>query len=140
MKLFREKSLMKVNSPEQLNEYMKVTSTPMWINLIAIIFLLLGICMWAMLDQVETIITVEAQGDAYQSFSEVAISKKEDIAIGADIICDGHQGNVEELIQLEDRVQVISLFHEVLPNEMICDITTSSTSWFSLLMSFGKVL
>lgn len=139
MKIFREESLTKVNSPEQLNEYMKVTSTPVWIKLAAVIFLLLGICMWAMMEQVETTITVEAQGHTYRSHCEVDIAILDDIKIGTEIICDGQQGTVEELIELEDRVQVISYFQEVLPETMSCDITSSS-SWLSLLMPYGNAL
>lgn len=44
--LFREKSLNYISSPEQLNDYLKVTKPAVWIVLIAIIVLLLGLFVW----------------------------------------------------------------------------------------------
>ena len=45
--LFREKSLERVSSPEQLNDYIKVTTPSVWIVLVALILLLAGILAWA---------------------------------------------------------------------------------------------
>lgn len=50
--LFREKSLERVSSPEQLNDYIKVTTPSVWLVLIAVILLLVGILTWSTLDTV----------------------------------------------------------------------------------------
>lgn len=58
--LFREKSLERVSSPEQLNDYIRVTNPGMWIALAAVVFLLMGICAWGVFGRLDTVLTVGA--------------------------------------------------------------------------------
>ena len=58
--LFREKSLERVSSPEQLNDYIRVTNPSVWMALAAVIFLLVGICVWGVFGRVDTVLTVGA--------------------------------------------------------------------------------
>ncbi len=44
--LFREKNVKRVSSPEQLNDYMRVTSPGIWAIIIAVIMLLAGAVIW----------------------------------------------------------------------------------------------
>ncbi len=46
-KLYREKSLDRISSPEQLNDYLHVTSPSVWIVLTAVIILLAGMLYWS---------------------------------------------------------------------------------------------
>lgn len=55
-KLFRKSSIDRVNSPEQLNEYIQVTSPSMWLVLAAVILLLIGVVVWGVFGTVETTI------------------------------------------------------------------------------------
>ena len=50
--LYREKSMDRISSPEQLNDYLKVTKTTVWVVLIAIILLLAGFFVWAALTYI----------------------------------------------------------------------------------------
>lgn len=52
--IFRKKSLERVNSPEQLNEYIRVSNPGVWMVLIAIVLLLVGVCVWGVLGTLET--------------------------------------------------------------------------------------
>lgn len=52
--LFREKSMKKVNSPEQLNDYIRVSNPSVWMVLAAIIVLLAGICVWGVFGHLDT--------------------------------------------------------------------------------------
>jgi hypothetical protein len=45
--LYREQSLNRVSSPEQLNDYLKVTKPAVWAVLIAVIVLLVGVMIWS---------------------------------------------------------------------------------------------
>ena len=54
--LFRKKSLDKVSSPEQLNDYIRVSNPGIWIVLAAVIVLLIGVCVWGVFGQLETTI------------------------------------------------------------------------------------
>lgn len=42
--LFRKSSIERVSSPEQLNDYIKVTNSGVWLVLAAVIMLLVGTC------------------------------------------------------------------------------------------------
>ena len=58
--LFRQKSLDKVSSPEQMNDYIRVTSPGVWLALAAVIALLAGLIIWSALGRLETTVTVAA--------------------------------------------------------------------------------
>ena len=57
--LFRQKSMDRVSSPEQLNDYIRVTTPSVWVVLAALIILLLGILAWSVLG---TVTAVAADG------------------------------------------------------------------------------
>ncbi|MGN0813039.1 MAG: hypothetical protein ACI4MQ_06000 [Candidatus Coproplasma sp.] len=59
-KLFRKKSVDRMSSPEQLNDYIKVTNPGVWMVLAAIAILLLGICIWGFFGKLETKLNVAA--------------------------------------------------------------------------------
>ena len=58
--LFRKKSLDKVSSPEQMNDYLRVTSPGVWLVLAAVIALLAGVLVWSVLGRMETTVTAAA--------------------------------------------------------------------------------
>ena len=60
--LFRKSSIDRVSSPEQLNDYIRVTSPGVWLVLAAVIVLLMGACVWGIFGRLETKITVPVQG------------------------------------------------------------------------------
>ena len=51
--IFREKSLERVSSPEELNDYIRVTTPSVWVVLAATILLLLGMIVWSIFGTVE---------------------------------------------------------------------------------------
>lgn len=53
-KLFREKSLEAVESPESLNDYLRVTSPGVWLVLAAVIALLIGGVFWGIFGRINT--------------------------------------------------------------------------------------
>lgn len=57
-KLFRKKSIERVSSPEQLNDYIRVTSPSVWLIMSAMVFLLLGICVWGIFGKLDTVLPV----------------------------------------------------------------------------------
>ena len=52
--LFRKKSVDRVSSPEQLNEYIRVSNPGVWMVLAAIVILLVGVCVWGVLGHLDT--------------------------------------------------------------------------------------
>lgn len=52
--LFREKTMERISSPEQLTDYLRVTNPGIWAVLIAVILILVGIIAWAAVGVLET--------------------------------------------------------------------------------------
>ena len=53
--IFRQKSLKRVSSPEELNDYIRVTSPSVWIVLVALALLLAGMLAWSITVLVQMI-------------------------------------------------------------------------------------
>lgn len=51
--LFRKISLDRVNSPEQLNDYIHVTRPSVWLILGAVTLLLLGVVIWGIFGSID---------------------------------------------------------------------------------------
>ena len=51
--IFRQKSLDRVASPEQLNDYIKVTTPSVWLILFATIILIVGTLFWAVFGRIQ---------------------------------------------------------------------------------------
>ena len=70
--LFRKQNVERISSPEQLQDYMRVTNPGVWMVLAAVIVLLAGLLAASALVKVET--TVEAKGEIAQAGGEVAMT------------------------------------------------------------------
>ena len=52
--LFRKKSIERVTSPEQLNDYIRVSNPGVWMVLAAVVILLAGVCVWGFFGRLDT--------------------------------------------------------------------------------------
>ncbi|MGN0812263.1 MAG: hypothetical protein ACI4MQ_01980 [Candidatus Coproplasma sp.] len=76
-KLFRKKSVDRMSSPEDLSDYVKVTSPGIWMVLAAIVILLVGFCVWGFFGKLETKLNVVA---VCENGETVCYVKEEDIS------------------------------------------------------------
>ena len=67
VKLFREKSLEAVESPESLNDYLRVTSPGVWLVLAAVICLLVGAILWGVFGHIKSTTQVAVVVDGGKS-------------------------------------------------------------------------
>lgn len=74
--LFRKKSLDRVSSPEQLNDYIRVANPGVWIVLCAVILFLVGVIVWGIFGRLETTLTV---GAITQNGQTVCFVKESDL-------------------------------------------------------------
>lgn len=51
--LYRKKSLEQDSTPEELNDYIRVTTPSVWMALLAVTILLVGMLVWSVLGTVE---------------------------------------------------------------------------------------
>ena len=59
--LFRKESMDRIQSPEQLNDYLRVTNPSVWVVLAAIILLLAGMLIWSASAQIDSFAAGTAQ-------------------------------------------------------------------------------
>ncbi len=52
--LFRKKALDRISSPDQLTDYLRVTTPGIWVILLAVIVLLAGLLAWSAVGTIET--------------------------------------------------------------------------------------
>ena len=72
-----DKKFKKVNSPEQLNQYIRLSNPGVWILLLAIVVLLVGVCIWGYFGKIDTKIKTVVVSDNNTSYLYI---KEEDIA------------------------------------------------------------
>jgi hypothetical protein len=59
--IYREKSLKRITSPEELGDYLRVTSPTVWLVLAAIVLLLVGMLIWSATSSIDSLVTGSAQ-------------------------------------------------------------------------------
>lgn len=57
--IFRKQSLDRVNSPEQLNDYIKTSHLSVWLVIFAVLILILSVFVWAIFGSLDTTVTVD---------------------------------------------------------------------------------
>ena len=86
--LFRKNSMEHISSPEQLNDYLRVTSPAIWVVLIAVILLLAGMLVWASFANIDSFATGTAQvedGRMVIHFDDEKLSEKVDAGMTAKV-------------------------------------------------------
>ena len=81
--IFREKSLERISSPEQLQDYMKVTNPGIWTILIAVIVLLAGLFVCSVTGKLET--TVKATAIVDKGVATIVVTGADAEKIKADM-------------------------------------------------------
>ena len=79
--IFRKKSVERVASPEQLNDYVRVANPGVWLALAAVLALLVGACIWGVFGRLDTTLTAVAiaeKGSMSVSVTAADISSVED--------------------------------------------------------------
>lgn len=96
-KLFRNKSLEKISSPEQLNDYISVTTPGVWMLLSGIMLILIGAVVWGVFGELDTRISVPAI--VHDNVAELYV-KADDVTsvrMYQDVEIDGYDGYVLSL-------------------------------------------
>ncbi|MBQ8390067.1 MAG: hypothetical protein IJZ66_06025 [Oscillibacter sp.] len=95
--LFRKKSIERVSSPEQLNEYIRVANPGIWMILAAIIVLLVGVCAWGILGHLDTTLSVVAVSGGGETAVYVREAEIGSVAQGMPVRLDGMEYTVAEI-------------------------------------------
>ena len=108
--VFRKKSVERISSPEQLQDYMRVTTPGTWMVLAAVILLLAGLIISSALVNVESTIpgqaTVMEDGTLLQI--ELPLSQKSLVSPGMVVRVSDREAKVDMVFQAEDALQVLA--------------------------------
>ena len=108
VKLFREKSLDAVESPESLNDYLRVTSPRVWLVLAAVIALLIGAILWGVFGHIRTTSQVAVLVEGGKSVCYVPYNEAEGILTNGVVSLNDEEyplstdGNYDVIVIQED--------------------------------------
>ena len=80
--IFRQKTLDRIASPEQLNDYLRATRPGIWIMLVVIILLLVAFFAWASMGRLET----KVQGKALVADGNAQITIMNEVKVSAGMV------------------------------------------------------
>lgn len=105
--IFRKKSLDRISSPEEIDEYMKVTNPSMWLVMAAIILLLVAAVIWSITGRIETTVKAEGQAENSQVKMMIPAENVDDLVVGSEARAAGKVGQVTEITKQQDDYLVI---------------------------------
>ena len=139
--VFRQKSVERISSPEQLQDYMRVTTPGVWMVLAAVILLLAGLILSSALVNVESKITEQAvvAEDGLMLDIALPLSQKSLVAPGMPVRVADRQAKIDMVFQAEDAVEVIATLPEdgekLAPGTYDVEIITETVRPISFLFS-----
>lgn len=95
--LFRKASIDRVSSPEQLNDYIRVSNPGVWMILAAVIVLLIGVCVWGIFGRLETKIAAAGTAENGVFVCYVTEENAAKIKAGMTVNVDGNALFVSEI-------------------------------------------
>ena len=110
--LFRQKSIERISSPEELHDYMRVTSPRLWMLLGAIVLLLVGFIVYASTATLENVMAIKVEVDNYGGVEDdgtewewssvsatLPLSMKDTVSAGMEVRIGGEKGKITLLNQ-----------------------------------------
>lgn len=95
--LFRKKSIERISSPEQLNDYIRVSTPSVWLVLITIAVLLAGVCVWGVFGHMDTTLPVVIRAGGGQAVAYVRQADAEKVAPGMEVTIGDTEGKVASI-------------------------------------------
>ena len=95
--LFRQKSLDRVNSPEDLNEYLQVTSPGVWLLVGAIIVLLVGAIAWGAFGRIIVSTDAPTIVNNGQAICVVDETKASSVTPGMSVVIGEVEGHIDSI-------------------------------------------
>ena len=105
-KLFREKSLEAIESPERLDDYLRVTSPGVWLILAAVIAVLIGGILWGIFGRIPTTAHLAVTMNDGQAFCYVPYNQLDKIMKQETVTVDGRDYALNKTADIE--VMIIS--------------------------------
>lgn len=95
--LFRQKSMDQVSSPEQLNDYIRVSNPSVWMILTAVIVLLAGVCVWGVFGHLDTTVGCVCISDGGRNVVYIKETRIASVAEGMCVTVGGQEYRIREI-------------------------------------------
>lgn len=112
--IFRKVSLDRVSSPEQLNDYIKVSHPSIWLILSAVVTILIGVCVWGVYGTLTTTkdaLTVVQGGNAT---CYVSAEYAKNLTSGMEVRVGDSTGNITSVastpVEITDEFDAYALY------------------------------
>lgn len=120
--IFREKSLEKVKSPDNLNEYIRVSNPGVWILMASIIFLLVGFCVWSVFGNIRTTIKADAHCENGVITCYLPAQDAESVKLGMEAKIGNQTGTIAEVNLRNDGTSTCTISVETPMEDGIFDV------------------
>ncbi len=111
--IFRKKSLDKVKSPENLDDYIQVANPGVWLIMVSIIVLLIGACIWGMFGHIDSIIETVVKVDDQNIICSISEEDISSVMVGMTV----KVGDTELKISSIDRRDMSTEYNCILKSE-----------------------
>lgn len=96
--IYRKKSLEKIKSPENLNDYIRVTNPAVWLLLAAVIILLVGVVIWGIFGHIETTVRGDMHIKDGECFCYIANEDISSVKEGVPVRVGDVYGELSEIV------------------------------------------
>lgn len=119
--LYRQKSLDRISSPEQLHDYMRVTSPRIWMLLCAILVLVAGFIVYASTANMESTMPIRVTVTSFDApentgkkefavYSALPLDQKESVSVGMKVRIGSETGKVNMLLEDAEEQRLTLMF------------------------------
>ena len=112
--LFRTKNIERIESPEEMNDYLQVTSPGVWLVLASVIVFLIGVCIWGIFGHIE-------------STTKAAV-----ISTGDKVVCLVPENALASVVENRS-IQIDETNYELVPESLEPEVITDNTNVYWIL-------
>ena len=127
--LFREKSLEKIQSPEDLNDYIRVSNPGVWLMLAAVIVLLIGAGIWGIFGRLDSTVKMQAY---VEDGLAVCIVEDAQLEVGMKVKIADVEGEIAE-VAAQEGASIAAIKTELPDGTYPAEIAVGEVSPFSLI-------
>ena len=134
--IFRKKSIERIQSPDDLTQYIKVAEPGVWLLIIAMVTILIGFVVWGVLGTVETKVHSSAVVTAGQANCQTVMDSETDYYVGMPVYIAGKVYYASEIIPDYMNQRVTMLLNTDLKNGVYqAEIVTESLTPLSFILN-----
>ena len=100
--VFRKKSLDKVKSPENLDDYIRVSNPGVWLLLVSVVVLLLGACVWGVFGHIDGTVDANVSAEDGRIICYVAEDSISSVKVGMTVEFEDFTAEIAETGQKEN--------------------------------------